>query len=1225
MQNIVKTTGTIKASTPNSGGANPRLAPVFGVVKNNIDPNRMGKLQVYIADFGSNDPEDQSSWCTVSYMSPFYGFVRPTSGETGFGNFISNPSSYGVWNSPPDIGTTVVCIFINGDLNYGFYIGCVPEPDALHMVPAIGSSDNIIVNTKGEANGYGGATRLPVTNINTNNKGISDSNNFLNQPKPIHSYVSAIMNRQGLIRDTLRGPISSSSQRESPSRVGWGISTPGRPIYEGGYTDETIASAANEGVSPSKLRVISRRGGHSIVMDDGDLIGRDQLVRIRSAAGHQILMSDDGQTLFIVHSNGQSYVELGKEGTIDFYSTNSFNVRTQGDINLHADNNININAAKKFNLYADEININSNKDTNQIVGQNHSIYSKGTFTYKIDGSMSMFSKAEASYASSSTMFVNGNIINLNTGSTSVVPQIVQPISFIAHTDTLYDKTKGFAAAPGKLISVTSRAPAHMPWANAGQGVDVRTSNDAATELPSVPSLAVENINNESANISDSNPVTPDIISSVPPIKNISTSLDSNVTAGLISAVSKNAASGLGSFAVKNGSGIIQTSQGNIASVGKFAFNPSQLEKAGIIKPGSSAMVNSLINNEKTLKEAMPANIFTGKNGITNLDVLVKNKDLQIETQIDLMKKSETELKNAGVIKGNEDGTSMAGLVLATSASGISNVVDTVKNSSKYDSTTNLNNDLSKISGVSNSIKSAIKTGNSAAKVATNVNGPFGSVADSASATEPSQQTKGASASAFNAILTSFEPLKVGVPQNLTQIANKQNAQNVTKATGDDKTTQAVLQAVGQVTGIPVRQISRYIKDITNTSEPTKSLKATAGLLGTLSSVTGDKSLSKTSRTINSTASLLNSINKLNSSSNPTQTANAVSNLLRNAGNVASTVGNRELATNFRNLSSLVGEGNSAAGAIAKLNGSTNPAQAIRNVSGVVRSIGRISSVLGEPSLKKTANTVNTVLNSTGQILRSAETISSSKNPKASAASVNNIINNVNRITSILSNSSKSTGLNALPGAQYSVGSIVNQSIGKVNLPGTNLLNSVIKNISTEKKNNVSIKTSIDFYDESINAEQVTNPNTNIKQLATGNLPPAAAAQLNSAIASVSKSSATPIKMPTVAVNTNNNLSVEQQTKTLLGNAKIPLPNFSGLGPSDAAKSALERSVNESNTLTLSFDELIEENEKVEIAKREYYDIENTFPPGDPQIEEARLRWINLKQNLDIKFKSLISL
>jgi hypothetical protein len=1225
MQNIVKTTGTIKASTPNSGGANPRLAPVFGVVKNNIDPNRMGKLQVYIADFGSNDPNDQSSWCTVSYMSPFYGFVRPTSGETGFGDYVSNPSSYGVWNSPPDIGTTVVCIFINGDLNYGFYIGCVPEPDALHMVPAIGASDNIIANTEGEANGYGGATRLPVTNINTNNKGIADSNNFLNQPKPIHSYVSAIMNQQGLIRDALRGPISSSSQRESPSRVGWGISTPGRPIYEGGYTDETIASAASEGANPNKLRVISRRGGHSIVMDDGDLIGRDQLIRIRSAAGHQILLSDDGQTLFIVHSNGQSYIELGKEGTIDMYSTNSFNVRTQGDINLHADNNISINAAKQFNLYADEININSNKNTNQIVGQNHSIYSKGTFTYKIDGSMSMFSKAEASYASSSTMFVNGSIINLNTGSTSVVPQIVQPISFVAHTDTLYDKTKGYAAAPGKLISITSRAPAHMPWANAGQGVDVRTSSDAATELPSVPSTAVENINNESANISDSNPVTSDIISSVPPVKNISKTLDSNVTAGLLGAVSKNAASGLASFVVKNGAGIIPTSQGNIVSVGKFAFNPSQLEKAGIIKPGSSALVNSLVNSGKTLKDAMPANIFTGKNGVSSLEKLVKSKELQIETQIDLMKKSETDLKNSGVIKGNEDGASIAGLVLATSSSGITNVVNAVKNSSEFGSPAKPNKLLNKISGVLDSVKNAIKTGNSAAKVANNINGPYGSVADAANSADPAQKTKNASASAFGAILSSFKPLKVGVPQNLTQIANKQNAENVSKATGDDKTAQAALQAVGQVTGIPIKQISNYVKDISNASDPSKALKATSGLLGTLSNVTGNKSLSNVSRTVNSAAGLLNSINKLNSSTNPTQAGNAVSNIINDVGRISNSAGNPELSKNLRTLNSLVRAGTSAAGSIAKLNSSTNPAQAIRNVSGVVTSIGRIGSVLGEPSLNKTANSVNTILNSTGQILRSAETLASNKNPNVSTASVSNIVNNVNRITSALSNSSKSTGLNALPGAQYSTGAVVNKTLGKVNLPGTNLLSSAIKNISTAKKNEVSVQTTIDFSDESIDTGQVTNPNTNIKQLATGNLPPAAVAQLNAAIASASKSSANPIKMPTVAVNTNNRASLEQQTKALLGNAKIPLPNFSGLGPSDAAKSALEKSVNENNALTLSFSELIEENEKVEAAKREYYEIENTYPPGDPQIEESRLRWINLKQSLDNKFKSLISL
>jgi hypothetical protein len=57
-------------------------------------------------------------------------------------------------------------------------------------------------------------------------------------------------------------------------------------------------------------------------------------------------MSDGAVTLQIIHSNGQSYVELGTEGTVDVYAMNSVNIRTQGDLNLHADNNININSKK---------------------------------------------------------------------------------------------------------------------------------------------------------------------------------------------------------------------------------------------------------------------------------------------------------------------------------------------------------------------------------------------------------------------------------------------------------------------------------------------------------------------------------------------------------------------------------------------------------------------------------------------------------------------------------------------------------------------------------------------------------------------------------------------------------------------------------------------------------------------------------------------------------------
>ncbi|MFN9961113.1 MAG: hypothetical protein ACK55I_49170, partial [bacterium] len=138
-------------------------------------------------------------------------------------------------------------------------------------------------------------------------------------------YTAAILQQQGLIRDAIRGVIGTSATRESPSRVGWGVSTPGRPIYAGGYDDTNLTKALDEGIDQTQLKVIGRRDGHSIVMDDGDILGRDQLVRIRTAGGHQIMMHDKNQILSILHSNGQSYIEFGKEGTIDMYSTNSIN------------------------------------------------------------------------------------------------------------------------------------------------------------------------------------------------------------------------------------------------------------------------------------------------------------------------------------------------------------------------------------------------------------------------------------------------------------------------------------------------------------------------------------------------------------------------------------------------------------------------------------------------------------------------------------------------------------------------------------------------------------------------------------------------------------------------------------------------------------------------------------------------------------------------------------
>lgn len=794
MYDEIKPRGAIKGSNPDAGGAVLREVPVFAVVKDNIDPTRSGRLQVYVSDIGSQDPDDANGWVTVKYMSPFYGLTEGSGGKATYGNYLDNPHSYGVWNSPPDIGSTVICLFVNGDPNFGYYIGCVPNAEALHMVPAIGGGENIVANA-GEASAYGGATRLPVVNLNNNNAGVADSTNYLSAPKPVHSYQASILSQQGLIRDPIRGVISSSAQRESPSRVGYGISTPGRPVYEGGYTDEQIADAAKEG-SPAKLKVIGRRGGHTFVMDDGDSLGRDQLVRLRSATGHQILMSDDGQCLFIMHSNGQSWIELGKEGTIDMYATNSVNIRTQGDLNLHADNNVNINATKALNISAETIAMTSEKETTMRVGTDFSNYTIGKYTVKVTGSMSHYSASEGSYASKSTMYINGEKINLNTGSASTVPQEVKPLPVVAHTDTLFDSIKGWAAAPGKLLSIVSRAPAHAPWAMAGQGVDVKVNNNASAALPAAPAPAVVATNGSVATTQTTG-VSPAVVSTIPNTGQISSAVDKNTTAAIVGQSAVLAQTGIAADVIKQtGAGVVQTAQGAVAAIGKMAQTPAQLEAAGIIKPGASQLVDTLVAGGKTVEQAMTNNLFTGKAGAETLNAYVTNPVAQVQAQVSNLQQAQAQLTQAGIITGTESGTQLGGLLLATATAGISNVTGFVKNAAQAagQAVTGIVGGVGKaVNNLLGPLQNTLSAGNFASNLASTVTGGLSSIAGALGAAGQglaglANAAKGIAASAFSAVTNGFATIKSGIPQNLRSITEKAEADNVVNSNSSSDAT-----------------------------------------------------------------------------------------------------------------------------------------------------------------------------------------------------------------------------------------------------------------------------------------------------------------------------------------------------------------------------------------------------------------------------------------------------
>ena len=493
-ENLPRNTGRPSNYKFDRGGMPTENGPYIGVVKNNIDPTRSGRLQVYIDQFASGTPNDPSSWRTVSYCPPFYGATPKSGTSSGTGGYTpGNQQSYGMWFTPPDIGVSVLCIFVEGDPNKGYYIGCIPEDGINHMIPAIGSAPAAQVQTQNtsQASYFNGSASLPVTEINNDNTKINDNPQFFNQPKPVHSYVAATMFQQGLINDPIRGPIASSSQRESPSSC-YGISTPGRPIYQGGIDDAAAAEQQVSQLKPADVNVIGRRGGHTLVMDDGDANGNDNLIRIRTAKGHQITMSDDGNAFYICHANGQTWVELGQEGTLDVYSTNSINLRTEGTLNFHADGDLNMYAGGVMNIKSKgSTAIQSDGDIN--------LANKGSMT--IFATKSMGIKAGTSLALSSTLgtwgagaslSLSGGIMFLNGGPTLPV-NAPKGINNYIQPDVQFNATTGWAVDPSGLTSSVTRAPTHEPYPYHNQGVQVAVNLGTAqtTPPPGAPAIPTD--------------------------------------------------------------------------------------------------------------------------------------------------------------------------------------------------------------------------------------------------------------------------------------------------------------------------------------------------------------------------------------------------------------------------------------------------------------------------------------------------------------------------------------------------------------------------------------------------------------------------------------------------------------------------------------------------------------------------------------------------------------
>jgi hypothetical protein len=689
-ENLQRSTGRPQEYRFDRGGIPAEMGPYIGIVVNNVDNTRQGRLQVWIEQFGATNTDgtpnltDPTVWRTVRYCPPFYG-ATSQSGNAGAGTYPGNRNSYGMWFTPPDLGTRVLCFFVAGDPSVGgYYIGCIPEDGMNHMIPAIGASSNYQTNNSAQQQLLNGVVQAPVTEVNDIDPKFIDNPRFFDQKKPVQSVVEGILLQQGLNKDPIRGPIRSSSQRESPSNC-YGISTPGKPIYQGGLNERTIKSQLEKGqVKLQDIAVIGRQGGHTFVMDDGDLEGKDTLIRIRTAKGHQITMSDDGDAFYITHANGQTWIELGKQGTVDVYSSNSINLRTQGVLNFHADKGINMYSGGGIKIKSKTNAIIESSENLILNGEKQAlVFSKTQVGIRSDGNLALQGKV-GSWRADTTLNFRGSTINLNGAATIPVASVASMPGFKL-ADTEFVQGQGWTVKADALSTIVTRAPTHEPYPYHAQGADVKTDlNPLQTTTPDPDSSAATTYDRVNDLPVQNGVTAPDVAKEPLAATSVGQLSQQQVTVLTAQTAADHAAKYpaydddgnlMPGFELNEDNDPVYTGPDlGVRGVGVYGQSPEALVSTGFLKSTALDLINNGISVESVLKSAAS---WTNQLGIGDLSSYLNSKTIQNIAQVGLAIASYVGLQESGVFTGDEDPRYIATFLQPATQYGVDDVVQWV--------------------------------------------------------------------------------------------------------------------------------------------------------------------------------------------------------------------------------------------------------------------------------------------------------------------------------------------------------------------------------------------------------------------------------------------------------------------------------------------------------------------------------------------------------------------
>lgn len=349
------------------GGGGMQLSMTTGIVKATNDPNQMGCIQIHCDTLDGDDyTVENLPWAhpemilggSVANMS--CGAPDPSSGEPKVAKGLK---AYGFWGVPK-VGAQVIVRFMAGDTSFRIYGGALMPLHTNRSLPAGRNLDD-------------GGAKGPWTD----------------EYEPMEPYYTN-MRQAGLEEDGFwetRGGYERQVAQAKTDKDG-----------SEGYAEDP---SRKDGTLDPQTYSWTSPGGHFISMQDSPEFCR---IRLRTTHGHQIIMDDTNERIYISTAKGASYIELDQDGHIHIHAEESISINTEKDFCVNAEGFINMNAEKGFNFKSPKSMVTHLGESSHLnVGKDALITAGSDFNLNAGGSV--FATA------SSAMHLNGGGKIIQTG------------------------------------------------------------------------------------------------------------------------------------------------------------------------------------------------------------------------------------------------------------------------------------------------------------------------------------------------------------------------------------------------------------------------------------------------------------------------------------------------------------------------------------------------------------------------------------------------------------------------------------------------------------------------------------------------------------------------------------------------------------------------------------------------------------------------------------------